>query len=203
MPEGDGQRPNPQDPQRGCCHPRLFIWFLVFRQLPPDRRRRGMLGNFGRSRHRVTTKDTPTSPSPTSPASTRPRTRSRRSSSSSRTRRSSAAGRADPARRAARRRARLRQDAAGEGDRGRGGCAVLLDLRLGLRRDVRRRRREPRARPVQAGQGIVALHHLPRRDRRRRSAPRRRVQPGRARRARADAQRDPRRDGRLRDSGDR
>jgi hypothetical protein len=43
----------------------------------------------------------------------------------------------------------------------------------------------------------VALHHLPRRDRRGRSPPRRRVQPGRARRARADAQRDPRRDGRV------
>ena len=30
-----------------------------------------------------------------------------------------------------------------------------------LRRDVRRRRRQPRARPVQAGQGQLALHHLP------------------------------------------
>ena len=34
-------------------------------------------------------------------------------------------------------------------------------LRLGLRRDVRRRRRQPRARSVQAGQGQQPLHHLP------------------------------------------
>jgi cell division protease FtsH len=39
-----------------------------------------------------------------------------------------ASGRADPARRAAGRRARLRQDAARQGDRGRGRRAVLLDL---------------------------------------------------------------------------
>jgi cell division protease FtsH len=38
-----------------------------------------------------------------------------------------------------------RQDAAGARRRGRGGRAVLLDLRLGLRRDVRRRRRLARA----------------------------------------------------------
>ncbi|MEZ6022609.1 MAG: hypothetical protein R3C16_04150 [Hyphomonadaceae bacterium] len=37
--------------------------------------------------------------------------------------------------------------------------AVLLHLRLGLRRDVRRRRRIPRARHVRAGQEERALHH--------------------------------------------
>jgi cell division protease FtsH len=68
---------------------------------------------------------------------------------------------------------------------------------LGLRRDVRRRRREPRARPLRAGQEERALHHLHRRDRRRRAPPRRRAR-RRARRARADAQPAPRRDGRLR-----
>ena len=52
-----------------------------------------------------------------------------------------AARRPHPARRAARRPARHRQDAARQGDRRRGRRAVLLDLRLRLRRDVRRRRR--------------------------------------------------------------
>ena len=57
---------------------------------------------------------------------------------------------------------------------GEAGRAVLLHHRLGLRRDVRRRRRHPRARPVRAGQEERALHHLHRRDRRRRPPPRRR-----------------------------
>jgi cell division protease FtsH len=74
--------------------------------------------------------------------------------------------------------ARLRQDAPGQGDRRRGRRALLLDLRLRLRRDVRRRRRLARPRPLQAGQGQLALHHLPRRDRRRRPPPRRRAHGG-------------------------
>ncbi len=41
---------------------------------------------------------------------------------------------------------------------------------LGLRRDVRRRRRLARARPVRAGEAELALHHLHGRDRRRRAA---------------------------------
>ena len=80
---------------------------------------------------------------------------------------------------------------------GEAGRAVLLDLRLRLRRDVRRCRRLPRARPVRAGQGQRPRDHLRRRDRRRRPPPRRR--PGRRpRRARADPQPAARRDGRLR-----
>ncbi len=80
------------------------------------------------------------------------------------------------------------------------GVPVLLDLRLGLRRDVRRRRRLARARPVRAGQAELPLHHLHGRDRRRRAPSRRR--PGRRpRRARADAQPAAGRDGRLRDEG--
>ena len=51
------------------------------------------------------------------------------------------ARRADPQGRAALRAAGHRQDAARPRGRRRGGRAVLLDLRLGLRRDVRRRRR--------------------------------------------------------------
>ena len=90
-----------------------------------------------------------------------------------------------------------RQDAARARDRRRGGRAVLLDQRLGLRRDVRRRRRQPRPRPVRAGQEERAVHHLHRRDRRGRPPPRRRPR-RRSRRARADAEPAARRDGRLR-----
>ena len=86
--------------------------------------------------------------------------------------------------------------------RRRGGRAVLQHLRLGLRRDVRRRRRFARARPLRAGQAERALHHLRRRDRRRRPPPRRR-HGRRPRRARADPQPAARRDGRLRDEGQR
>ena len=71
---------------------------------------------------------------------------------------------------------------------------------LGLRRDVRRRRRLARARPLRAGQAEQPLHHLHGRDRRRRAPPRRRPR-RRSRRARADAQPAARRDGRLRGEG--
>ena len=94
--------------------------------------------------------------------------------------------------------ARHRQDPAGQGHRGRGQRAVLLDLRLGLRRDVRGGGRLARARPLRAGQEARALHHLHGRDRRGRPAPGR--GPGRrARRARADPEPAPGGDGRLRD----
>ena len=89
------------------------------------------------------------------------------------------------------------QDAAGARDRRRGQRAVLLDLGLGLRRDVRGRGRLARARPVRAGQEERALHHLHRRDRRRRPPSRRRPR-RRPRRARADAEPAAGRDGRLR-----
>ena len=85
-----------------------------------------------------------------------------------------AAGRQDPARRAAGRPSRHRQDAACARHRRRGQRALLHHLRLGLRRDVRRRRRLPRARHVRPGQEERALHHLHRRDRRGRPPPRRR-----------------------------
>ena len=105
-------------------------------------------------------------------------------------------GAQDPQGRPAGRPARHRQDAAGAGRRRRGGRAVLLDQRLRVRRDVRRRRRGARARPVRAGQAEGALHHLHRRARRPRQGARRRA--GGARRARADAEPAARRDGRLR-----
>ena len=105
--------------------------------------------------------------------------------------------RQDPEGRAARRPSGHRQDAARPRHRRRGGRAVLHHLGLGLRRDVRRRRREPRPRHVRAGQEERALHRLHRRDRRGRPAPRRRLR-RRQRRARADAEPAPGRDGRLR-----
>ena len=111
-----------------------------------------------------------------------------------------AARRPHPQGRAAVRPARHRQDPAGAGRRRRGGRPVLQHLRLRLRRDVRRRRRLARARPVRPGQAERAVHHLRRRDRRRRPPPRRR-HGRRPRRARADAEPAARRDGRLRDEG--
>ena len=59
---------------------------------------------------------------------------------------------------------RDRQDASGPRRRGRGRCSVLHYFRLGFRRDVRRRRRQPGARHVRAGEEERALHHLHRRD---------------------------------------
>ncbi len=69
-------------------------------------------------------------------------------------------GRQDPQGRAAGRPARDRQDAARQGDRRRGRRALLLDLRLRVRRDVCRRRRLEGARPVQEGQGERAVHRV-------------------------------------------
>ena len=48
--------------------------------------------------------------------------------------------------------------------RRRGQRAVLHHFRFGLRRNVRRRRRKPRARHVRAGQEECAVHHLHRRN---------------------------------------
>ena len=78
-----------------------------------------------------------------------------------------------PEGRAARRPARHRQDAAGQGNRGRGWRLLLRDERLRVRGDVRRRRRGACARPVRAGpQGRPGghLHRRDRRDRRRAAA---------------------------------
>ncbi len=107
-------------------------------------------------------------------------------------------GRAHAERRAAGRTARHRQDAARQGGGRRGQGAVLLDLRLRVRRDVRRRRRRAGARPVRAGENQGAGHHLHRRARCARPRPRHRPLRGRSRREGADAQPAPRRDGRLR-----
>ena len=108
-----------------------------------------------------------------------------------------AAGRHDPQGRAALGPARNRQDAAGPGRRRRGGRAVLLAVGVGVHRDDRRRRRQPRARPVPAGEGRRPGDHLHRRARRHRPRAGQRRQPRRPRRARADPQPDPHRDGRV------
>ncbi len=73
---------------------------------------------------------------------------------------------------AARRAARNGQDAPRQSRGGRGGTAVLLDVGIRFRGDVRRRRRLAGARSVRAGQGARAVHHLHRRNRRRRAPPR-------------------------------
>ena len=70
------------------------------------------------------------------------------------------ARRAHSARRAAGWPARHRQDPAVARGRGRGGRAVLQHLRLRVRGDVRRRRRQPGARPLRPGQAQRALHRL-------------------------------------------
>ena len=89
------------------------------------------------------------------------------------------------------------QDPHGTRGRRRGRGALLQHLGLRVRRDVRRRGRQPRARPLRPGQAQRPVHRLRRRDRRR--GPAARGGPGRQpRRARADPQPDPGRDGRLR-----
>ena len=77
------------------------------------------------------------------------------------------------------------------GRRRRGRRAVPVGHRLGLHGDVRRRRRQPRARPVPDGPQAGPGHHLRRRDRLDRPQARRRPR-RRPRRAGADAQPDAR-----------
>src|SRR6187402_622006 len=76
----------------------------------------------------------------------------------------------EAARRAPGRPSRYRQDPDRACGRGRSQRAVLHHFGFGLRRNVRRRRRQPRPRHVRAGQEERALHHLHRRNRRRRSS---------------------------------
>ena len=99
-------------------------------------------------------------------------------------------------RRAAGRLARHGQDAARALDCRRSRSAVPLCQRVGLRRDVCRRRRQPRAQAVQGSAQAPGQHHLHRRARRRRPQPRQPVAEPRG--ARADAESAARRDGRLR-----
>ena len=90
------------------------------------------------------------------------------------------------------------QDAAGARGGRRGGGDVLLHLRRRVRGDVRGRGRGAGARPVRAGQGAGALHHLHRRAGRAGQGAHAGRHPGRQRRARADAEPAAGGDGRLR-----
>jgi hypothetical protein len=108
--------------------------------------------------------------------------------------------REDSQRSAHRRRARNRQDAAGQGRRRPGGRAVLQPERLGLRGDVRRGRRRPRSRPLRPGPGEGSEHHLHRRARCLGEGTRHQPDRGRPRRARADPESAPCGAGRLRHS---
>ena len=101
-----------------------------------------------------------------------------------------------PQGRAARRSSGNRQDAARPIDCRRGEGAVPLRQRLGLRRDVCRRRRVAHPQAVPGCAPPPDLHHLHRRARRGRPKPRRQLAQPRG--ARADAQSAARRDGRLR-----
>ena len=89
------------------------------------------------------------------------------------------------------------QDAPGPGRGGRGGRALHVGERIGLHGDVRRRRRQPGARPVPNGPQAGAGHRLRRRDRLHRPQAGGRARWW-ARRARADPQPDALGDGRLR-----
>ncbi len=91
-----------------------------------------------------------------------------------------------------------RQDAAGTGGGGGGRRAVLLDLRVGVHRGDRGGRRLARPRPLQQGARGGARDHLHRRDGRCRPVAQRGAARRQQRRAGADAQPDPHRDGRFR-----
>ena len=197
---GSGKNPTPGFFQTllGTLIPFIIIGVLFFFLLNSVQGGGSRVMQFGKSKAKVANKDTP--------KTTFSRRRRLRGGDRGARGDQGVPGRAgqvpggrgeDPQGRPAVRPARHRQDAAGPRGRRRGGRAVLLDLRLGLRGDVRRRRRQPRPGPVRAGQGERAGHRLHRRDRRRRPAPRRR-HGRRPRRARADPEPAAGRDGRLR-----
>ena len=102
-----------------------------------------------------------------------------------------------PKGRPARRSSRNGQDAARARRRRRSARPLLQPERIGVRRDVRRRRRRAHPRSVPAGRSQGAVHRLHRRARRARQDARA-ERDGRPRGARADAEPAARRDGRLR-----
>ena len=71
---------------------------------------------------------------------------------------------AHPQGRAPRGPSRHRQDAPLARGRGRGGCPLLQHFGFGLRRDVRRRRRQPCSRPIRPGKEERAVHCVRRRN---------------------------------------
>jgi cell division protease FtsH len=140
----------------------ILIYFLVSRAMRGAGGGGGMLGNFGKSRHRTLTKEMTnvTFADVAGIEEAKEEVTEIIEFLKNPKKFTRLGGRMCP-RRAAHRANPVRQDVAGQGHRGRGRCALLLDQRLGLRGDVRGRGCQPRARPLQAGQGLVALHHLP------------------------------------------
>jgi cell division protease FtsH len=108
-----------------------FIWFFVFRQLRNSAGAGGMLGNFGRSRHKITSKEhTNVTFEDVAGVEEAKDEVMEIVEFLKNPKKFQAPRRPHSARRAARRRARHRQDAARQSNRGRSGCAVLLDQRL-------------------------------------------------------------------------
>ena len=140
-----------------------FIWFFVFRQLRNSAGAGGMLGNFGKSRHKITSKEhTNITFDDVAGIEEAKEEVMEIVEFLKNPKKFQRLGGRIPARRAAGRRAGHGQNAAGQGDRRRSGCARSSRIcGSDFRRDVRRRRRQPRARSVQAGQGQLPLHHLP------------------------------------------
>ena len=130
----------------------LVIFLLFFFMLSQMQGGGSRVMNFGKSKAKLVSKDTPkTTFADVAQAWTRPSRNCRRSRSSCRPRRSSrpSGPRFPRACCSTARRAPARPCSPGRMASGR--RAVLLDLRLGLRRDVRRCRRVPGPRPVRAG----------------------------------------------------
>jgi hypothetical protein len=153
----------------------LLAWLLPFVLLiavwiirdAPDARQRRQAMEFKRSRARQLNRDSPAHQVQRRCRHRRSQRRIwRKSSISCEIRESSCALAGASQRRPADRPARHRQDAGGACRGGRGAGAVLQHLRLGVRGDVRRRRCQPGARHVRAGQEELPVHHLHRRDRR-------------------------------------